>query len=68
MRLLSRTLTLREGVRLDLRGEAFNVTNTAQFANPATGLGTSAFGYITSTLASGAGVNGAGAGRLCSLP
>ena len=60
---VSRTLTIREGIRLDVRGEAFNLTNTAQFSNPNTSLTSATFGYVTSTLGSGTGVNGTGGGR-----
>jgi hypothetical protein len=62
---LSRTIVLREkgsGIRLQLRLESFNVTNTAQFGQPNTGWGSN-FGFITTTLSSGTGVNGTGGGR-----
>jgi hypothetical protein len=61
---VSRVFVIGEGrVRLDVRGEAFNVTNTPQFANPNTSMTNSNFGYITSTLSSGTGINGTGGGR-----
>ena len=64
---LFRIVALRESVKLELRGEAINATNTAQFANPNTSLTAGTFGYVTSTLSSGAGVNGVGGGRALQL-
>ena len=49
---------------LDVRADAFNLTNTPEFANPSTSLG-STLGRITSTLGSGVGnVNGVGGPRV----
>ena len=50
---------------LETRFEAFQLSNTPQFANPQTGtFGNANYGYITSTLGSGQGsVNGVGGGR-----
>ncbi len=50
---------------LETRFEAFQLSNTPQFANPQTGtFGNTNYGYITSTLGSGQGsVNGVGGGR-----
>jgi outer membrane receptor protein involved in Fe transport len=64
---------IRERLDLEVRGEAFQVTNTPQFNNPCGSSGcqesiTSAtFGYVTSTLGSGSGVNGTGGGRAFQL-
>ena len=64
---LSRWISMREGrVRLQLRLETLNTTNTAQFSNPNTGFGSN-FGYITGTISSGTGVNGTGGGRVVQL-
>jgi hypothetical protein len=61
---VSRTLSFPESrVRIDLRGEAFNLTNTPQFSNPSTSLTSATYGIINSTLSSGTGVNGTGGGR-----
>jgi hypothetical protein len=45
--MLGKTFVLREDFRLELRAEAFNVTNTPSFAAPNTSFGTAAFGTIT---------------------
>jgi hypothetical protein len=63
---MSRTIAIREAVRLQLRLETFNSTNTAQFSNPNTGFGSN-FGFITGTIGSGTGVNGTGGGRAVQL-
>jgi hypothetical protein len=63
---LSRWIVLREGVRLQLRLETLNTTNTPQFSNPNTSFGSN-FGFITGTLSSGTGVNGTGGGRVVQL-
>jgi hypothetical protein len=60
---LSRRINLTERFRLELRGEAFNLTNTPQFSNPNVSLTSSSFGYVTGTISSGTGVNGTGGGR-----
>ena len=66
---VSRWITLREGIKLQLRLEALNAWNKAQFANPNTssGPGNTSFGVITSTLSSGTGVNSTGGGRAVQL-
>ncbi|MGH9663907.1 MAG: TonB-dependent receptor domain-containing protein, partial [Bryobacteraceae bacterium] len=50
---LFRTIAVSERLRLQLRGEAFGITNTAQFANPGTTLGNANFGYVTGTSGGG---------------
>ena len=54
---LFKIFSLTERFNLEVRGEAFGVTNTPQFSNPNTTLGNSAFGFIT----------GAGGGRTLQL-
>jgi len=61
-----------ERANIELRGESFNVTNTPEFTlsaqNSSTVSLTSAtFGYVTSTIGSGTGVNGTGGGRAMQL-
>ena len=46
---LFKDITLRGNTRLQLRYEVYNVTNTANFANPNTALGNAQFGSISST-------------------
>jgi hypothetical protein len=64
---LFKNIEIRERLNLQLRGETFAVTNTPQFSNPGTTLGSSSFGYVTSVIASGMGVNGVGGGRAVQL-
>jgi hypothetical protein len=60
---VSRTFKLREGINLQLRMEALNAWNKAQFSNPSTDKNNANFGFITNTISSGTGVNGTGGGR-----
>jgi hypothetical protein len=41
---------IREGMKLQVRGEFFNFTNTPRFNVPGTGFGSTQFGLVTSTL------------------
>ena len=43
---------------LELRVDAFNVTNTPHFANPGRDFGTATFGQVTNTLGPGDGATG----------
>ena len=45
---VNRTIPIRERLQLQLRGEAFNLTNTPAFGNPGSALGSSTFGVISS--------------------
>ena len=49
---LSKEFTIREGMKLQIRGEFFNFTNTPRFAIPDTTLSDAQFGQVTSTLGS----------------
>jgi hypothetical protein len=49
---LSKEFTIREGMKLQIRGEFFNFTNTPRFNVPNTMFGDSQFGQVTSTLGS----------------
>jgi hypothetical protein len=55
---LVRNFVYRERWRVQLRGEAFNLTNTPIFSNPTTSETSGNFGYITGTVNSGVGVSG----------
>jgi hypothetical protein len=46
---LFKTFKLRDSCNLEFRAEAFNISNTASFANPGASLGGSFFGQITAT-------------------
>lgn len=48
--MLGKTFSLTDRIRLELRGESFNVTNTPPLGNPNTSFGNAAFGTITSAL------------------
>jgi hypothetical protein len=66
---LSRWITLKESgtpLRMQLRLETINATNTPQFSNPNVTWGSN-FGFVTSTIGSGTGVNGTGGGRVVQL-
>jgi len=64
---LFKDLRIREKYTLQLRAETFNFTNTPMFANPNTSITSQTFGVVTSTVASGTGVNGIGGGRVLQL-
>ena len=65
--IFKRFITYRES-GLEIRLDAFQLSNTPQFANPSNSLTSSSFGTITGTLGSGQGsVNGIGGGRTVQL-
>jgi hypothetical protein len=47
---LFRTFAIKERVRLEFRGEFYNLTNTPHFSNPTGNTSSGSFGIITSTL------------------
>jgi hypothetical protein len=51
---LARVIAITERVRFELRGEAFNLTNTPFFALPGNNVSNSSFGLVTSTFGSSA--------------
>ncbi|HEV2576932.1 MAG TPA: TonB-dependent receptor [Acidobacteriaceae bacterium] len=62
---LSKTFPIHESWSVDARFDAFNMTNTPEFANPSNAITSGTFGKVTSVLASGAGVvNGVGGPRV----
>jgi hypothetical protein len=66
---LYKTFQIRENVGLEARADAFQLSNTPQFANPQNSFTSGTFGKVTSTLGSGisGGVNGIGGGRALQL-
>jgi hypothetical protein len=65
--IFKRFVTYRES-GLEIRLDAFQLSNTPQFGNPSNSLTSSSFGTITGTLGSGQGsVNGIGGGRTLQL-
>lgn len=56
-----------ERFSLNARVDAFQLSNTPQFANPSNSINSGTFGQVTSTLGSGSGVNGIGGGRALQL-
>jgi hypothetical protein len=47
---LSRTFSIKEAQRIEVRAEAFNVTNSFRRQNPGTALNSNTFGQVTSAL------------------
>jgi len=65
---VSRWINWKERYRMQIRGEAINLTNTPYFKNPAADYSTtSSFTYVTGTVGSGVGVNGFSAARSIQL-
>jgi len=64
---LFKNFKIRERANVELRCETFNLTNSPQFANPSASTTSSTYGYVTSTIGSGTGVNGTGGGRALQL-
>jgi hypothetical protein len=64
---LFKDFKFKERWNFELRCDSFNFTNTPQFGNPGTSITSSNYGYVTSTLGSGTGVNGTGGGRALQL-
>jgi hypothetical protein len=62
---LFKIFPIHEAWNVEARFDAFNMTNTPEFANPTSAVTSGSFGKITSTLGSGVGnVNGVGGGRV----
>ncbi|HTD57147.1 MAG TPA: hypothetical protein VK670_17280, partial [Silvibacterium sp.] len=61
---LFKTFPIYERLELEMRADAFQLSNTPQFASPVSSLTSANFGQVTSTVGSGAGsVNAIGGGR-----
>jgi hypothetical protein len=64
---LFKHLKITERINAEIRGEAFQITNTPQFSNPTASLTSANNGFVTGTVGSGSGVNGTGGGRAIQL-
>ncbi|HVW76094.1 MAG TPA: hypothetical protein VHB45_00675, partial [Alloacidobacterium sp.] len=62
-----KTFPIWENLSLETRVDAFQLSNTPQFANPSNSITSTTFGQVTSTTGSGSGVNGTGGGRALQL-
>jgi hypothetical protein len=64
---LFKTFVLHESWTFDFRCDAFQLTNSPQFASPQNSLNSGTFGQVTGTVGSGTGINGIGGGRALQL-
>jgi hypothetical protein len=62
-----KTFAIWEGVSLETRADAFQLSNSPQFNSPQNSLTSTTFGKVTSTVGSGTGINGIGGGRSIQL-
>ncbi len=62
-----KTFAIWESVSLETRADAFQLSNSPQFASPQSSLTSTTFGKVTSTVGSGTGINGIGGGRSIQL-
>ena len=52
---------------LETRFDAYQLSNSPQFASPSSSITSTTFGHVTSTIGSGTGINGIGGGRSLQL-
>ena len=64
---ISRWINLNERWKMQIRGDAYDVTNTPFFSNPQTDFNNANFGYVTGTVGSGTGVTGITSARSVQL-
>jgi hypothetical protein len=64
---LFKTFAIWESVSLEARADAFQLSNSPQFASPQSSITSTTFGKVTSTTGSGTGINGIGGGRSIQL-
>ena len=62
-----KTFAIWESVSLEARADAFQLSNSPQFASPQGSITSTTFGKVTSTISSGTGINGIGGGRSIQL-
>jgi hypothetical protein len=60
---LFKTFPIHENLSFEFRADAFQLSNTPQFASPQGSITSTNFGQVTSTIGSGTGINGIGGGR-----
>ncbi len=60
---ISRWVNFNERLKMQIRADSYDVTNTSFFSNPNTDFNNSNFGYVTGTVGSGVGVNGFASAR-----
>ena len=64
---LFKSFAIWESVSLETRADAFQLSNSPQFASPQNSITSTTFGQVTSTIGSGTGINGIGGGRSIQL-
>ena len=62
-----KTFAIWESVSLEARADAFQLSNSPQFASPQGSITSTTFAKVTSTVGSGTGINGIGGGRSIQL-
>jgi len=62
-----KSFTIWRETSLETRFDAFQLSNSPQFANPSNSITSTTFGHVTSTVGSGTGINGIGGGRSLQL-
>ena len=60
---VSRWIDFSERWKMQIRADAYDLTNTPFFSNPNTDINSQSFGFVTGTVGSGSGVNGFAAAR-----
>jgi len=64
---VSRWITFSERWKMQIRADAYDLTNTPFFSNPNTDINSSSFGFVTGTVGSGTGVSGISSARSVQL-
>lgn len=62
-----KNFSIGERETVQFRADAFQLSNTPQFANPSSNITSTTFGQVTSTVGSGTGINSIGGGRSIQL-
>ena len=64
---ISRWINFTERWKMQIRADAYDISNTPFFSNPNTDINSSSFGLVTGTVGSGVGVNGFASARSIQL-